>query len=100
VPLKFNWLDASGIIVDSAIASPNIAVFPASCTAQEQTGIVIIPEDAGTSGGLRYDASTKTWVFNWSTKALPAGCYAVRVTASNSAFAGPAGTFPIALRDR
>jgi hypothetical protein len=100
VPLRFNWVDAGGVIVDSAAANPTVVVFPASCTTQTPATEPITPEDAGNSGGLRYDASTKTWIFSWSTKPLAAGCFAVRVTTSNATYAPPAGNFPIALRDR
>jgi hypothetical protein len=100
VPLKFNWVDAAGLIVDSADANPAVTVFPASCTTQAATTNLVAPEDAGNSGGLRYDASTKTWTFNWSTKPLAAGCFSVRVTPSNASYAAPPNAFPVALRDR
>jgi hypothetical protein len=100
VPLKFNWVDAGGVIVDSANANPTVAVFPASCATQTPGTDPITPEDSGNSGGLRYDASTKTWIFNWSTKHLAAGCFTVRVTTSNATYGAPAHNFPIALRDR
>ena len=60
----------------------------------------IAPEDAGKSGGLRYDTSTRTWIFNWSTKPLAAACFVVRITPGNPGYAAPANTFPVAVRDR
>jgi len=100
VPLKFNWINTAGGIVDSAAANPSIAVFPTSCSTQTPSTDPITAEDAGNSGGLRYDASTRTWIFNWTTKPLAAGCYSVRVTTSNGNYAAPNASFPIALRDR
>ncbi|HTG94433.1 MAG TPA: PxKF domain-containing protein, partial [Pyrinomonadaceae bacterium] len=100
VPLKFNWINTAGVIVDSAAANPSVAVFPTSCATQTPSTTPITAEDAGNSGGLRYDSSTQTWIFNWTTRPLAAGCYSVRVTTSNAAFAAPTTNFPIALRDR
>ena len=100
VPLKFSWVDSAGILSDSAAADPAVAIYAASCDTQATATDPITAEDAGESGGLRYDASTMTWIFNWSTKPLTAGCYAVRVTTSNASYAAPTGTFPLALRDR
>jgi hypothetical protein len=100
VPLKFNWVNTAGLIVDSAAANPSVAVFPTSCLTQTPSTTPITAEDAGNSGGLRYDANTQTWTFNWSTKPLAAGCFVVRVTTSNAAYAAPTNSFPIALRDR
>ena len=100
VPLKFNWVNAAGVIVDSAAANPTVAVFPTSCVTQTPTTDPITAEDAGNSGGLRYDASTMTWTFNWSTKPLAAGCFVVRVTPSHAGYAAPPNVFPIALRHR
>jgi hypothetical protein len=98
--LKFNWVDAAGVIVDSANANPTVAISPVSCTTQAPLSDPIAAEDAGNSGGLHYDASTKTWTLNWSTKPLEAGCFAIRVTASNNTYAAPSSVFPVALSNR
>jgi hypothetical protein len=100
VPLKFGWLNSSGAPLGSAGAAPQVAIYSASCATQAPTTQPITPEDAGASGGLRYDASTSTWIFNWSTKGLSVGCFAIAVTPGNAAFATPPSTFPIALSDR
>jgi hypothetical protein len=100
VPLKFEWVDAAGVVVDSALAAPAVAIYGASCTADAPTTAPITLDDAGDSGGLRYDASTLTWIFNWSTKGLAAGCFAIRVTPANAQFGAPSQLFPIALRAR
>ena len=100
VPLHFNWVNASGLVVDSVNANPAITISPTSCQAQSTLGDPIVPEDAGNSGGLHYDPITKTWTFNWSTKPLPAGCFSIRVSAGNASYAAPPSVFPIGLRDR
>src|SRR5687767_2981992 len=100
VPLKFNWIDAAGVIIDSANANPTVSVSPTNCSQQATLTDTIAMEDAGNSGGLRYDATTMTWVFNWSTKPLAVGCFVVRVTPGSSTFVAPANTFPVALRDQ
>jgi hypothetical protein len=100
VPLKFGWVDAAGLVVDSALAAPVVAVYGTSCTSEAPTTTPITPDDAGASGGLRYDAGTLTWIFNWSTKGLAAVCFAIHVTPANTQFGAPSQLFPIALRDR
>jgi hypothetical protein len=100
VPLKFNWVDAGGLVVDSANASPSVTITPTSCATQSPLGDAIAPEDAGNTAGLHYDSTTRIWTFNWSTKPLAAGCFSIRVTSSNTSYAQPPNTFPIALRDR
>lgn len=54
----------------------------------------------GGSGGLRYDTETATWTFNWSTRPLAAGCYAVRVSSSSPVFAAPMSAFAVALLNK
>jgi hypothetical protein len=99
VPLKFNWVNTAGVIIDSADANPTVSIVPMSCATQLPGTDLITPDDAGNSG-MRYDAATKTWIFNWSTRPLAGGCYAVRVTAGNAAYTPPPTAFPVALRDR
>jgi hypothetical protein len=100
VPLKFGWTDAAGVPVDSGAAAAAVRLYPVSCSSQAPTSDPITPDDAGNSSGLRYDAEKQVWIFNWSTRPLSAGCFAIEVTTGNSAFAPPASTFPVALRAR
>jgi hypothetical protein len=100
VPLKFAWADATGALVDSAAANPTVTIYSAACTTQAPATDPIAPDDAGESGGLRYDAGTQTWTFNWSTKPLPASCFGIQVTTGTPAYAAPAVMFPVALRDK
>ncbi len=100
IPIKFGWTDASGALVDSAAAAPSISISPLSCASLAPTSEPITPDDAGQSGGLRYDVDAATWIFNWSTKPLAAGCYAIRVIAGSPAFAAPASSFALALRNK
>jgi len=100
VPLKFAWATPAGTLVDSSAAAPTIAIYATNCTAQAPTTQPITADDAGDSGGLRYDATAATWIFNWSTKGLAAGCFTIEVTPATTMFAPPGSTFAIALRDR
>lgn len=100
IPLKFAWTDAAGAHVDSASAAPSVSVYPLNCASLAPSSEPITPDDAGASGGLRYDADAATWIYNWSTRPLAAGCYAIRVTSSSPAFAAPAASFPVALRSK
>ena len=97
VPLKFNWVDAASVVIDSATASPSVTIYPGACSSQPAT-TPIAADDAGQSDGFRYDAATSTWVFAWSTKALTEGCYWIQINSGSAAYPPPAGRFPIALR--
>jgi hypothetical protein len=100
IPLKFNWLDAAGTVLDSASASPALSVYAGSCAGESAPGEPIAVDDAGGSDGWRYDAAARTWIFGWSTKAVPAGCYWIEVTSGTAAYPGPGSLFPLALRDK
>jgi hypothetical protein len=75
IPLTFAWTDATGAFVDSAAAAPSVSIDPLSCASLAPSSEPITPDDAGDSNGLRYDAEARTWIYNWSTRPLAAGCY-------------------------
>lgn len=97
VPLKFNWTNGEGLVIDSATASPSVTIYPGTCSA-EPTTTPIAADDAGQSDGFRYDAATNTWVFSWNTKPLAEGCYWIQINSGTVAYPAPGATFPIALR--
>ena len=96
-PIKFNWRDDAGAVINSGLANPAVSIFPVNCESQQGTTSQIVVEDSGSSGGLRYDATSNTWIFNWSTRQVSAGCYSIRIATANSQFAGPGRSFPISL---
>ena len=100
IPLKFAWTEAGGGLVDSASAAPSVSIFPVSCASLAPSSDPIAPDDAGASGGLRYDADSAAWTFNWSTRSLVAGCYAISVSSGSPGFAAPASSFAVALRTK
>jgi hypothetical protein len=59
IPLKFAWLDPAGARVDSAGAAPAVTIYPLNCASLAPSTDPISPDDAGGSGGLRYDAETR-----------------------------------------
>jgi hypothetical protein len=71
VPLAWQY-SVLGSVVDSADAAPVLALFRTPCGGPT-AGTPIPIEDAGRSG-LRYDASTRTWQFNWKVD-VAEGCY-------------------------
>lgn len=97
IPLKFNWTDADGNVIDSASAAPNVTIYPGPCSAAP-TGTPIAADDAGNSGEFRYDTVTSTWVFGWSTRPVAEGCYWIRITSGTLAFPPPPQPFPVVLR--
>jgi hypothetical protein len=100
VPLKFAWVDGGGALTDSANAEPGVRIYPVSCASLAPASDPITPDDAGGTGGLRYDADAMTWIFNWSTRSAAAGCYSIEVSPGNQTFATPASTFPVSLQRR
>ena len=87
IPLKWQYTDATGNVVDSSQANPSIGI--------STEGASIEVNDAGKSG-LRYDSDTMTWVFNWQTKGLTAGIYSIRIISGQTGQTN--GPFPIQLR--
>jgi HYR domain len=62
VPLSFGWNDASGAPVDSSNAAPVVSA--RDCA----TGTVVLaPSEFPGNSDLRYDASQRTWKYNWQT---------------------------------
>jgi hypothetical protein len=96
VPVKFNWVDATGNVLDSATANPMILVLTANCEAQPGTTTAVTVDDPGESG-WHYDAETRTWGFGWNTRKLGAGCYWLRMLTGAPEFQAPQQLFPIAL---
>ena len=81
-------------------AAPSGSIYPLNCASLAPSSEPITPDDAGGSGGLRYDADIATWIYNWSTRQVAAGCYAIDVSSSSPAFAAPASPFAVALRNK
>ena len=79
IPLKWQYTDFDGNVVDSVDAYPVVEYqFAGMVTGG---GDLELTEDPGLSG-LRYNIDTKTWQFNWQTKGLKdgAGTYKIWIT--------------------
>jgi hypothetical protein len=82
IPLKWQFLNVNNVAMDSLAANPSIKIYTAgSCGGDNGTAITV--EDPGSSG-LRYDADTKTWHFNWKTSGQAASCYNIYIESSQS----------------
>ncbi len=86
IPLKWQYTDCAGNVVDSANANPVIGWSFASATPASGT---LIEEDAAGASGLRYNSSSMTWEFNWKTKGLREGVYNLIITSNQPASSGP-----------
>ncbi|MCX6551256.1 MAG: HYR domain-containing protein, partial [Acidobacteria bacterium] len=73
LPLSWRWT-LGGTAVNSADALPLITI-----TGPSGATTTFTPESPGSSS-FQYSSSTFTWQFNWQTKGLAAGYYAVTVT--------------------
>ena len=80
IPLKWQYTDLSGIVVDSSAAVPTVEIKKASNTTTPVEGDLIEVQDPGSSG-YQYDSETNTWQFNWQTKDFPTdtGIYNIRI---------------------
>jgi len=95
IPLKWQYTDSAGNVVDSAAANPSVGIKPVTGDGTPVEGIPIIVEDPGLSG-YQYDSLTTTWQYNWQTKGLTAGLYYIRITSGQTGQVN--GPFPIQLR--
>jgi hypothetical protein len=94
IPLKWQYTDYSGTVVDSSAANPFVQIKMVLAGGTSE-GDPITLNDPGSSG-LRYDSLSMTWQYNWQTKGLTAGIYNIRITSSQSGQTN--GPFPIQLR--
>jgi len=93
IPLKWQYTDAGGNVVDSPAANPSVQIKMVSEGGSEGDAITLT--DPGSSG-LRYDTLTMTWQYNWQTKGLAAGTYNIRITSTQTGQTD--GPFEILLR--
>jgi len=92
IPLKWQYTDPAGNVVDSADANPTVGwVYMGAGNGNGS----LEEEDAPGASGLQYDALTMTWQFNWQTKGRQVGTYNITITSGQ---AESSGTFPIELR--
>jgi hypothetical protein len=90
IPLKWQYTDAEGNVINSADANPSIGwVYEG-----EGNGSGELEEILDTPGttGFSYDPVTMTWQFNWQTKGRNVGIYEIRITSFSPAQVN--GTFP------
>ncbi|MBI5676375.1 MAG: PxKF domain-containing protein [Nitrospirae bacterium] len=93
IPIKWQYADSSGNVINSSAMNPMISIAPSPCSGGDD-GAAIMLDDAGQSG-YQYDSITNTWQFNWKTTDMQSGCYNIRVT--NSQTSQINGPFPIKL---
>ena len=92
IPLKWQYTDSDGNVVDSADANPTVGFVYMGAGGGTGT---LEEEDAPGASGLRYDDLTMTWQFNWQTKGRLVGTYEITITSGQ---AESSDIFPIALR--
>jgi len=95
IPLKWQYTDSGGTVVDSSVANPSVKIRLVIAGTTPTEGDPITIDDPGSSG-LRYDSLTMTWQFNWQTKSLTAGIYNIRIISGQTSQAN--GPFPVQLR--
>jgi len=95
IPLKWQYTDAAGNVVPSPDANPSVNIAFVSPQSSSETAIAVT--DPGYSG-LRYEADTWTWHYNWQTKGLTngAGTYRIRISCAQTGQVD--GYFPILLK--
>ena len=95
IPLKWQYTDADGNVVDSSLAIPRVRIVDTGDDPPLVTGEPILVEDPGKSG-LRYDPLTMTWQFNWQTKKGAPGIYYIYITSAQTGQVN--GPYEISLR--
>jgi hypothetical protein len=76
-PVKFTLRDAAGAAIDDPAAISAVAVVPGACGA---FAVDVAGEDASVDlGGLKYDALTDVWQFNWQTTRSQTGCWTLEL---------------------
>jgi hypothetical protein len=94
MPLKWQYTDSSGMVVNSAAANPVVVINgPYACGGVDGAGTIIV-NDAGNSG-YQYDPGSNSWQFNWQIKGSVAGCYDIYVKSQQSG--QTTGPFPISV---
>ena len=93
IPLKWQYTDSAGA-VDSSNAKPEVGwIFMGEVNGSD----ILEEEDAPGASGLRYDALTMTWQFNWQTaKSFTAGQYDIYIKSNQTGQTD--GPFPIQLK--
>ena len=77
IPLKWQYTDLAGSVVDSPSAHPQVFIcFAGSAPASDGNPIEV--NDPGASG-YQYDSDTHTWQFNWQTKGKGPGYYNITI---------------------
>jgi hypothetical protein len=92
MPLKWQYTNSGGAVVNSASANPLISIYPYPCSGGADAVASITVNDAGSSG-YQYDATTNTWQFNWQVKGNMPGCYDIFIKSQQSGQTN--GPFPI-----
>jgi len=95
IPLKWQYTDFGGNVVDSVDANPVV-----KCQFVDTgngVGELELTEYPGSSG-LRYDNDTKTWQFNWQTKGLSTGSGKYNIWIASNLTGQVNGPFLIELR--
>ena len=72
IPLKWQYTDGLGNVVDSSAAAPSISVSPIGA-----------PSGPG-SRELDYSSISYTWHFNWKTDGCAAGVYVILITSAQT----------------
>jgi hypothetical protein len=83
MPLKWQYTNSSGAVVNSAAANPVVIINgPYPCGGSDTAGTITV-NDAGASG-YQYDPGSNSWQFNWQIKGSAVGCYDIYVKSQQS----------------
>ncbi|HZS90342.1 MAG TPA: Ig-like domain repeat protein, partial [Chloroflexota bacterium] len=94
MPLKWQYTDNNGNVVNSSTANPQVIIYGPYTCGQPDTAGTITVNDAGSSG-YQYDPTTNTWQFNWQIKGNLTGCYDIYIKSQQSGQQN--GPFPISV---
>ena len=98
IPLKWQYTDAAGNVVDSSLANPLVRIVKVGGVLPVDPDDDLIDVTDPGKSGLRYESTTKMWIFNWQTKEgfTTSTTYEIWITSVQTGQVN--GPFPIQLK--
>jgi hypothetical protein len=82
IPIRWQYTDASGNVIDSSAAAPvvQVQVFSSAvCAAGDPVDLTFVAIENPGNSSMSYNADTSTWHVNWKTLKV-AGCYVMKIS--------------------
>jgi len=92
MPLVWQYTNASGAVLNSAGANPQVQISgPYTCGQNDSAGDITV--NSAEASGYQYSSTTNTWQFNWQVKGNAPGCYNIYILSGQTG--QMSGPYPI-----